>query len=63
MYIGVVTATVSSEDITDFFPEAKNNLTKITWAHAVNNQTLLEDALKGENLQKNVYNNVKIFSK
>ncbi|KAF2882075.1 hypothetical protein ILUMI_24078 [Ignelater luminosus] len=36
-----------SRDITDFFPEAKGNLTKITWAHAVNSQELLNDALNG----------------
>lgn len=41
----------TASEITDFFPEAKNNLTKISWAHAVNNQSLLEDALKGKVIQ------------
>ncbi|CAH1183014.1 unnamed protein product [Ceutorhynchus assimilis] len=31
-----------------FFPNANQNLTKITWAHAVNNQSLLEETLKND---------------
>ncbi|XP_067010071.2 protein FAM151B [Anabrus simplex] len=32
-------------DVTDFFPDVKGDLTKVTWAHAVNSQKLLNDAL------------------
>ncbi|RZC40440.1 protein FAM151B, partial [Asbolus verrucosus] len=32
-------------DINDFFPDVNGNLTKITWAHAVNNKTRLANAL------------------
>ncbi|XP_063914706.1 protein FAM151B isoform X2 [Zophobas morio] len=32
-------------DINDFFPDIHGNLTKITWAHAVNSQTYLKNAL------------------
>jgi hypothetical protein len=32
-------------DINDFFPDIHGNLTKITWAHAVNNKTYLASAL------------------
>ncbi|CAD1475361.1 unnamed protein product, partial [Heterotrigona itama] len=33
-------------DVATFFPQINGNLTKIVWAHAVNNKTLLENALK-----------------
>lgn len=38
------------QDIPSFFPKIKNDLTKVTWAHAVNSQALLQKALKGESL-------------
>jgi len=34
-----------SPDPRNFFPNVKNNLTKIIWAHAVNSQAELEKAL------------------
>lgn len=30
----------------DFFPDIQQNLTKITWAHAVNNQAYLNTTLE-----------------
>jgi hypothetical protein len=35
-------------DINDFFPDIHGNLTKITWAHAVNNKTYLASALSSK---------------
>lgn len=35
-------------DASEFFPNIDGNLTKITWAHAVNNKTLLGEALQGK---------------
>lgn len=49
----LVTATPS--DVTEYFPEVKGNLTKVTWAHAVNNLTLLEEALKGNTIRLVLY--------
>lgn len=46
--MAIMSSSVRTSEITDFFPEAKNNLTKISWAHAVNNQSLLDDALRGK---------------
>ncbi|GLV40037.1 uncharacterized protein CBL_10934 [Carabus blaptoides fortunei] len=40
--------TMSKCDLTDYFPDIDGNLTKITWAHAVNNISLLETALAGK---------------
>ncbi|KAM0735719.1 Protein FAM151B [Formica fusca] len=37
-------------DPTKFFPKVKGNLTKIVWAHAVNNLTELERALSSEDI-------------
>lgn len=34
-------------DTTDFFPDIQNNLTKLSWAHAVNNASYLEKVLSG----------------
>lgn len=39
-----------SPDPKNFFPEINGNLTKIVWAHAVNNQTELEKALSSGTL-------------
>ncbi|XP_066146608.1 protein FAM151B isoform X2 [Euwallacea fornicatus] len=36
--------------IEDFFPDAKQNLTKITWAHAVNNRNYLNTTLKDDDI-------------
>lgn len=35
-------------NMNDFFPNINNNFTKVTWAHAVNNQALLNDTLRGD---------------
>lgn len=35
-------------DMNDFFPNINNNFTKVTWAHAVNNQALLNETLNGD---------------
>ncbi|KAG5895535.1 hypothetical protein JTB14_010679 [Gonioctena quinquepunctata] len=40
----------SAENITSFFPEVKGNLTRVTWAHAVNNLTLLTSTLNNSNI-------------
>lgn len=37
-----------TETVVNFFPEVEGNLTKITWAHAVNNKTMLNKTLEGE---------------
>lgn len=37
-----------TETVANFFPEVEGNLTKITWAHAVNNKTMLNKTLEGE---------------
>ncbi|XP_011267179.1 protein FAM151B [Camponotus floridanus] len=39
-----------SPDPTKFFPDVKGNLTKIVWAHAVNNRTKLIEALSSEDI-------------
>uniref|UniRef100_V9IDE0 Protein FAM151B n=1 Tax=Apis cerana TaxID=7461 RepID=V9IDE0_APICE len=42
----VMCASVT-ETVANFFPEVEGNLTKITWAHAVNNKTMLNKTLEG----------------
>lgn len=37
-----------TETVANFFPEVEGNLTKITWAHAVNNKAKLNKTLEGE---------------
>ncbi|XP_023289849.1 protein FAM151A isoform X2 [Orussus abietinus] len=41
-------AMCNASDIRDLFPEVKDNLTKVTWAHAVNSQKKLDDALQSD---------------
>lgn len=36
------------EIMEEFFPQIEGNLTKITWAHAVNSKKLLNQTLEGE---------------
>ncbi|XP_043802481.1 protein FAM151B isoform X2 [Apis laboriosa] len=36
-----------TESVANFFPEIKGNLTKITWAHAVNDKATLNKSLEG----------------
>lgn len=43
-FLGV--AMVSAVRVQEFFPKIKNNLTEVTWAHAVNNETYLLDTLE-----------------
>ncbi|KAK5644125.1 hypothetical protein RI129_007970 [Pyrocoelia pectoralis] len=46
--IHCVALTLATPDSTStFFPNVKGNLTAITWAHAVNSQSLLQTALNG----------------
>jgi hypothetical protein len=35
------------ETLAEYFSSVEGDLTKITWAHAVNNRSLLKEALKG----------------
>ncbi|XP_034247808.1 protein FAM151B [Thrips palmi] len=44
---GAVKAVPDSQNISAFFPKINGDLTKISWAHAVNNQSLLAEALNG----------------
>nr|XP_023014638.1 GATA zinc finger domain-containing protein 24 [Leptinotarsa decemlineata] len=41
----------SAESIVDFFPEVKGNLTRVTWAHAVNNSTYLTSVLQNNEIK------------
>lgn len=34
--------------VSDYFPDLNGDLTKVTWAHAVNSKAKLDAALKGE---------------
>lgn len=43
----VMCASVT-ETVANFFPEIEGNLTKISWAHAVNDKTTLNKTLEGE---------------
>ncbi|KAH0999506.1 hypothetical protein HUJ04_005280 [Dendroctonus ponderosae] len=51
-FIGLIMMATAARFINgtmeDFFPDIKQNLTKITWAHAVNNQTYLDATLKND---------------
>ena len=38
-------ANNATVDVATFFPQINGNLTKIVWAHAVNNKTKLENVL------------------
>ncbi|CAG9857473.1 unnamed protein product [Phyllotreta striolata] len=40
------TTVMSNKRVQDFFPDVRGNLTKVTWAHAVNNQSYLESVLE-----------------
>lgn len=42
--------TMSTTDITQFFPQIQGNLTLVTWAHAVNNQSYLKSVLADDNV-------------
>lgn len=44
----IVPTTVKSVSTADFFQEINGNLTKITWAHAVNNRSLLAEVLSSK---------------
>lgn len=35
-------------EITEFFPEIEDDLSEVTWGHAINSQELLSDALKSK---------------
>lgn len=37
----------STETLAHYFPEIKNDLTKVTWEHGVNSKEKMEAALKG----------------
>ncbi|KAF5287584.1 hypothetical protein FQA39_LY15861 [Lamprigera yunnana] len=43
--INVILTSVRAKSTADFFPEIAGNLSAITWAHAVNSQSLLKAAL------------------
>lgn len=43
--ICMVIMTVHGLNVEDFFPDINQNLTKITWEHAVNNASFLASAL------------------
>ena len=36
-------------DVTDYWPEVKQDLTKVIWSHATNSQNKLQKALEGIN--------------
>lgn len=44
--IVVGAAAMAQNNLGAFFPEVKNDLTKITWDHAVNSKSRLDAALK-----------------
>ncbi|KAH1026669.1 hypothetical protein HUJ05_000302 [Dendroctonus ponderosae] len=58
-FIGLIMMATAARSINgtmeDFFPDIKQNLTKITWAHAVNNQTYLDATLKNGKFILNNY--------
>ena len=59
-------STMSRVKVTDFWPEVRDDLTKVTWAHAVNSKSLLKSALndgkRPELLSKNNFDNVQLSS-
>uniref|UniRef100_V5I8P8 Menorin-like domain-containing protein n=1 Tax=Anoplophora glabripennis TaxID=217634 RepID=V5I8P8_ANOGL len=46
----VAFGAMASPDVTVFFPEINGNLSSITWAHAVNNQSYLNSTLNDNNI-------------
>jgi len=50
LLIFAMAETVRSSNITDFFPDINGNLTKITWAHAVNNHSYLMETLANDDI-------------
>lgn len=53
LILAAIQAAMSANATTDpaaFFTQINGNLTKITWAHAVNNKTALEAALKSDTI-------------
>ncbi len=43
-----------SIDVADIWPEVAKDLTRVSWAHAVNSEQELKTALRGKNLGQNV---------
>jgi hypothetical protein len=41
--------TIAAISMDEYFPETGCNRTTVTWAHAVNSQQELEDAVRGKN--------------
>jgi len=42
----VVMKTDIIPDVTEYWPEVKDDLSKVKWSHATNNKTDLDDALR-----------------
>ncbi|XP_060530348.1 protein FAM151B [Cylas formicarius] len=50
LLIFAVSLMTSQADTGGFFPDIEGNLTKITWAHAVNNQSYLDEVLNNDGI-------------